>query len=86
MSFYETIVQPLGDIQHLDALVALDMIEEQEQAKEREFFRITKEIQEFGMEKTELEITLPELLKTRRERLLYNALMGIIRTGQDHLL
>jgi hypothetical protein len=86
MSFYETIVQPLGDIQHLDALVALDMIEEQEQAKEREFFRITKEIQEFGMEKTELEITLPELLKTRRERLLYNALMGIIRTEQDHLL
>lgn len=80
MSFYETIVQPLGDIQHLDALVALDMIEEQEQAKEREFFRITKEIQEFGMEKTKLEITLPELLKTRRERLLYNALMGIIRT------
>ena len=86
MSFYETIVQPLGDIQNLDALVALDMIEEQEQAKEREFFRITKEIQEFGMEKTELEITLPELLKTRRERLLYNALMGIIRTEQDHLL
>ena len=86
MSFYETIVQPLGDMQHLDALVALDMIEEQEQAKEREFFRITKEIQEFGMEKTELEITLPELLKTRRERLLYNALMGIIRTEQDHLL
>ena len=80
MNFYETIVQPLGDIQNLDALVALDMIEEQEQAKEREFFRITKEIQEFGMEKTELEITLPELLKTRRERLLYNALMGIIRT------
>lgn len=86
MRFYETIMQPLGNIEHLDALVALDMIEEQEQAKEREFFRITKEIQEFGMEKTELEITLPELLKTRRERLLYNALMGVIRTGQNHLL
>ena len=79
MSFYETIVQPLGDIQHLDALVALDMIEEQEQAKEREFFRITKESQEIGMEKTELEITLPELLKTKREQVLYNALMGVIR-------
>jgi hypothetical protein len=55
------------------------MIEEQEYAKEREFFRITKEIQEFGMEKTELEMMLPELLKTKREQVLYNALMGVIR-------
>lgn len=83
MRCYETILQPLSNIDHLDALVALDMIEEQEHAKEQEFFRITKEIQEFGVEKTELERALPELLKTRRERVLYDALMRVIRARQD---
>jgi len=79
MNLYKEI-HPLGDVEHMDALVALDMIEEQEQTKEQEFFRITEKMQEFGMEKTELEITLPTLLRTRRERILYNALMGVIRT------
>ena len=32
----------------LDALVALQLLEEQEQAEEQEFFRLTGEIQQFG--------------------------------------
>jgi hypothetical protein len=67
----------------IDALVALQLLEEQEQAAEQEFFRLTGEIQQFGFRGPELETELPNLLNTRRERALYEALITLIRTPQQ---
>ena len=66
----------------IDALVALQLLEEQEQTEEQEFFRLTGEIQQFGFQGPELETELPNLLNTRRERALYEALITLIRVPQ----
>jgi TnpA family transposase len=66
----------------IDALLALQMLEDQEQRKEQEFFQITEEIQRFGLDGQEAENILPELLQTKRERALYEALMTLIRISQ----
>ena len=63
----------------IDALLALQMLEDQEQRKEQEFFQITEEIQQFGLDGQEAEHILPDLLQTKRERALYEALMALIR-------
>ena len=85
MSFYGNF-QILGDIDQMDALAALKRLEEQEQSREQAFFCITETIQESGREGIELEIALPELLTTDRERALYDALMEIIETKQKRLI
>ena len=79
-------IQSRDERDSLDALLALQMLEEQEQTQEQEFYRITNQIQQFGRRNMELEIKLPELLKTKRERALYNAFMMLIRTQQDSML
>ena len=68
----------------IDALLALQLLEEQEQSDEQEFFRITGEIRQFGLHGPELETELPNLLKTRRERSLYAALMTLIKSSRHH--
>jgi hypothetical protein len=72
-----------------DTLVLLDKIEAREQTREQEFFRLIGQIQKVDMEGTEKEselLTLPELLKTKRERAVYTALMGVIRTDRERLI
>ena len=75
MNFYSSF-HVLGDLHQIDdALVALQRLEDHEQAKEYAFFCITEKLHESGTEGTELEVALPELLRTERERALYDALM-----------
>jgi hypothetical protein len=72
-----------------DTLALLDKIEEREQAKEQEFFRLIGQIQKVDMEGTEREselLTLPELLKTKRERAVYSALMRLINADRERLI
>ncbi len=66
----------------IDALAALQMLEEQEQGQELEFFRITGEMQQLGCSEGDIENILPELLKTKREQALYDALMTIAKTSR----
>lgn len=68
-------IRPRDERDSLDALLALQMLEEQEQSQEQEFYRITNQIQRFGRPGVELETELPKLLKTKREKALYNALI-----------
>lgn len=82
MNIYSS-VHILGDLDQMeDALLALQRLEDQEQAREHAFFCITEKIYESGQEETELEVALPGLLKTERERALYNALMEIIKQAK----
>ena len=72
-----------------DTLALLDKIEAQEQAREQEFFRLIGQIQKVNMEGTERKselLTLPKLLKTKRERAVYTALMGIISADREQLI
>ena len=72
-----------------DTLALLDKIEAREQAREQEFFRLIGQIQKVDMEGTEREselLMLPELLKTKRERAVYTALMGIISADRERLI
>ena len=86
MNFYSSF-HVLGDLHQIDdALAALQRLEDHEQAKEHAFFCITEKLHESGTEETELEVTLPELLKTERERALYDALMEIINAKQNRLI
>lgn len=66
----------------IDALLALQMLEDQEQSQEQEFFRLTGEIQQFGLNGKEVENTLPALLKTKREQALYEALMTLVHSSR----
>ena len=86
MNVYSSI-HILGDLDQMDdALIALQRLEDHEQAREHAFFCITEKIHESGREETDLEATLPELLKTDRERALYDALMEIIKAKQERLI
>jgi hypothetical protein len=72
-----------------DTLVLLDKIEAREQAKEQEFFRLIGQIQKIDMEGTEKKselLMLPELLKTKRERAVYSALMRLINADRKRLI
>lgn len=64
-----------GDM--IDALAALRMLEDEEQSQDEEFFRIVGEMQQFGCSDQDLTHVLPDLLKTRREHALYEALLTI---------
>ncbi len=70
------------DCDNIDALLALQMLEEQENAQEQEFFRIIGEMQQFGCSERELESILPDLLKTKREQALYNALLTVAKKSR----
>jgi hypothetical protein len=70
------------DFETIDALLALQMLEDQEQGQEQEFFRLTGTIQQFGATGSEIETALPELLKTKRERALYDALMALVTASR----
>jgi hypothetical protein len=74
--------RPRDERDSLDALLALQMLEDQEQSQEQEFYRITNQGQ-FGRHGGELETELPKLLKTKRERALYDAFMLLIKTQRD---
>lgn len=76
-------IRPFDQREEMDPLLALQRLEDEEQTQEQEFFRITEHISEIGTEKTELEVKLPKLLKTKRERALYNALMLIIKAKRE---
>lgn len=67
------------DDESTDALVALQMLEEQEQTREQEFLHITGHIHVCPTGGKELEMDLPQLLKTQRERALYDALLVLIQ-------
>ena len=72
-----------------DTLVLLDKIEAREQTREQEFFRLIGQIQKVDMEGTEREselLMLPELLKTKRERAVYSALMRLINADRERLI
>ena len=95
MAFHEEMQsadnQTSNDFARTDALVLLDKLEEQEQIREQEFFRLTEQIQKLDTEGIEIGIEselpmLPELLKTKRERAIYNALMKIIRAERERLI
>ena len=77
------------DLDQIDVLVALDKLEEQEeqeeQVREQEFVRVTRQVQNRGMEGTALTGRLPGLLETKRERILYRTFMEIFRTQQNQL-
>ncbi len=85
MNFFKKI-QPLERREEMDVLLALQRLEDQEQTKEQEFFRITEQIQKFEMEGAELETKLPRLLKTKRERALYDALLLIFRAKRERFI
>jgi len=70
------------DCDTIDALAALQVLEEQEQGQELEFFRITGEMQQLGCNEGDIEKVLPELLKTKREKALYDALMTVAKTSR----
>ena len=72
----------LEDRDAIDALVALQMLEDQEHAQEQEFFRITGEMQQFGCSEQDLEHILPDLLKTKREQALYDALITVAKRSR----
>lgn len=83
LNFYKR-TQFSQDHDTMDALLALQMLEDQEQQKEQEFFRITEEIQQFGLTGQDAENMLPDLLHTKRERALYEALMTLVRRPRHH--
>lgn len=64
----------------IDALAALQMLEEQDYGQEQEFFRITGEMQQLGCSEWDFEHLLPDLLKTKREQALYDALLTVAKT------
>jgi hypothetical protein len=77
---------PFHEIESIDALLALQMLEEQEHTKEQEFFRITSQLDALGVGGQELEAELPQLLKTKRERALYKAFMQLLQSRSGNVL
>lgn len=79
-------LRPFHERESIDALLALQMLEEQEHTKEQEFFRITGEIHTLDVGGPALETELPQLLKTNRERALYEAFMLLLQSHIGSIL
>lgn len=77
-------LHPFQERESIDALLALQMLEDQEHLNEQEFFRITGQIPAFAIGGQELEKELPQLLKTKRERALYEAFMLLLQSRSEN--
>jgi hypothetical protein len=74
------------NLDQTDVLLVLDKLEEQVQERDPEFFRITEQIQHNGLAEPALTSRLAGLLETKRERVLYQTFMTIIRAQQKSLI